>query len=78
MADLEYVAERLTKEIPPEEKILFEKAKQLLEQEQFLSAGLTDEERKLLKGFPLSTHLPVFVFAQAADCEKSRNFEIAL
>jgi len=68
LADLEYVYDRLDKELPPQEKELFEKLKTLLEKEQFLFSALSAEERKLLRGFPLVTVLPVGLFSDPADC----------
>jgi ribosome-binding ATPase YchF (GTP1/OBG family) len=59
LADLEYVQERLAKDISPEEKALFSKANEILEKEEFLFKHLSKEELKTLKGFPLLTVLPI-------------------
>ncbi|MFH1622781.1 MAG: DUF933 domain-containing protein [Candidatus Omnitrophota bacterium] len=61
LTDLEYVQDRLTKDVPQEEKALFTKAKDVLEKEDFLSKYLNIEELKILKGFPLLTILPVYL-----------------
>lgn len=69
LTDLEYVEERLTKELPTQEKDLFARAKALLEAEQFLSSKLSAEELKLLRGFPLVTNLPVYLLSDINDIE---------
>lgn len=67
LSDLEYVQERLSKEIPEQEKTLFSKAKEILEKEEFLSKHLNKEELKALKGFPLLTVLPVYLIKKEED-----------
>lgn len=69
LSDLEYVDDRLTKEIPPHEKELFEKSKSMLEQEHFLSSKLNQDELKILKGFPLLTTLPIYLLHAVDDVE---------
>ena len=71
LSDLEYVEDRLTKEISPQEKELFSKAKEILEKEEFLSKQLNPEELKILKGFPLITVLPVYLIREEADLNKA-------
>jgi ribosome-binding ATPase YchF (GTP1/OBG family) len=75
LSDLDYVQDRLTKEIPAEEKTLFSKAKEILEKEEFLSQRLTKEELKVLKGFPLLTMLPVYVIKNTEDLEDPEIFK---
>ena len=69
LSDLEYVQDRLTKEIPPQEKELFEKSKSLLEQEKFLSSELNNEELKILKGFPVISCFPVYLLDNIEDID---------
>jgi len=66
ISDLDYVAERLTKELTEEERILFLKCKEILEKEQFLFEILNLQQRKFLKGYPLMTILPI-VLAKDED-----------
>ncbi len=75
LSDLEYVQDRLTKEIPAEEKTLFSKAKETLEKEEFLSKRLSKEELKTLKGFPLLTILPIYLIKNTADLDEPQVFK---
>lgn len=71
LSDLEYVQDRLTKEIPAEEKALFNKAKEILEKEEFLYKHLSDAELKILRGFPLLTDLPVYLIKDDSSFDLS-------
>ena len=71
LSDLEYVQDRLTKEIPAEEKNLFNKVKEILEKEDFLYKHLSDAELKILKGFPLLTNLPVYLIKDDSSFDLS-------
>lgn len=73
LTDLEYVQERLTKEIPAEEKIIFTKANEVLEKEDFLFKHFSKDELKLLKGFPLLTILPVHLLKEGEDFDLSSD-----
>jgi ribosome-binding ATPase YchF (GTP1/OBG family) len=75
LSDLDYVQDRLTKEIPAEEKTLFSKAEEILEKEEFLSQRLDKEELKTLKGFPLLTTLPIYLIKGEADLEEPDIFK---
>ncbi|MDD5618664.1 MAG: DUF933 domain-containing protein [Candidatus Omnitrophica bacterium] len=75
LSDLEYVQERLAKEIPPDEKTLFSKAKEVLEKEDFLFKNFNKEELKILKGFPLITALPVYLIKDQSDLESEGVFK---
>jgi len=75
LSDLDYVQDRLIKEIPPEEKTLFSKAKEILEKEEFLSQRLNKDELKILKGFPLLTTLPVYLIKGMEDFQDSEIFK---
>jgi len=72
LSDLDYVQERLTKDLPLEEKDLFLKCKEALEKEQFLFQVINPDQQKFLKGYPLLTTLPI---ALAKD-EDSLDTEI--
>ncbi|MFC1646515.1 DUF933 domain-containing protein [Candidatus Omnitrophota bacterium] len=61
LSDLEYVQDRLNRDIPQEEKTLFNKAKDILEKEDFLFKHFNKEESKILRGFPLLTIMPVYL-----------------
>lgn len=73
LTDLDYVQDRLTKEIPTEEKSLFTKAKDILEKEDFLFKHFNSDELKLLKGFPLLTILPVYLIKDDSDFDLSQE-----
>jgi hypothetical protein len=75
LSDLDYIQDRITKEIPPEEKTLFSKAKEILEKEEFLSQRLTKDELKTLKGFPLLTTLPVYLIKSAEELKDPEIFK---
>lgn len=72
LTDLDYVQERLTKDIPPQEKELFIKAKDILEKEEFLSRNLNQEELRILKGFPLLTILCVYLIKDENDIDEQK------
>jgi len=61
LSDLDYVQERLSKDLPEEERALFTKCKEALEKEQFLYQAIDSNEQKILKGFPLRTILPIYL-----------------
>ncbi|MFC1752693.1 DUF933 domain-containing protein [Thermoproteota archaeon] len=67
ITDLDYVSERLAKEIPDQEKALFTRMKETLEKEELLFPTLTEDERKTLKGYPLISRLPVCLAKGPAD-----------
>jgi hypothetical protein len=71
LTDLEYVQDRLAKEISPEEKSLFTKADSILEKEDFLYKHFSSAELKLLKGFPLLTVLPVYLIPGDSNLDLS-------
>lgn len=73
LSDLEYVQERLGKDIPQEEKVLFTKAKDILEKEEFLFKYLNKEELKILKGFPLLTVIPVYLIKDESGFDLSQD-----
>ncbi|MBL7130186.1 MAG: DUF933 domain-containing protein [Candidatus Omnitrophica bacterium] len=73
LLDLEYAQDRLTKDIPQEEKVLFSKAKEILEEEDFLFKHFSKEELKILKGFPLLTVIPVYLIKDEADFDLSKT-----
>lgn len=73
LTDLDYVQDRLTKEIPTEEKNLFTKAKDILEKEDFLFKHFNSGELKLLKGFPLLTIVPVYLIKDDSDFDLSQE-----
>ena len=73
LSDLDYVQERLSKDIPEEEKVLFKKCKEALEKEQFLYQATDSDEKKFLKGFPLRTILPIYL-AKDEDSLDTENF----
>lgn len=75
LSDLEYVQDRLTKEIPEQEKTLFSKAKEILEKEDFLSKHLSKEELKTLKGFPLLTALPLYLIKDESDFSPQKDLK---
>jgi len=73
LTDIEYIQDRLTKEIPQEEKTLFAKASEILEKEDFLFKHFNSEELKLLKGFPLITTLPVYLIKDGSGLDLSQE-----
>jgi len=75
LSDLDYIQDRLSKEIPAEEKNLFLRAKEILEKEEFLSQRLNKEELKILKGFPLFTTLPVYLIKSEEDLNEKDVFK---
>lgn len=72
LMDLEYVQDRLTKNIPQEEKNLFSKAREVLEKEDFLFKNFSLEELKTLKGFPLVTITPIYLVKDEMDLDLSK------
>ena len=67
LTDLDYVQDRLNKDISQEEKTLFSKAKEILEKEEFLFSHFNQEELKILRGFPLITVLPIYLIKEETD-----------
>ncbi len=66
LKDLEFVETRLSRATEEAEKSLFNKLKEVLEKEQFISnAGLTAEEKKELVKYGLLTAKPVIVVGSA-------------
>ncbi|MCX8091203.1 MAG: DUF933 domain-containing protein [Verrucomicrobiae bacterium] len=62
LEDLEFVETRLGRASAQNERTALEKARCALEQERPVSrAGLSEEETRLLRGYPLVTHRPVTV-----------------
>ncbi len=62
LKDLEFVETRLTREPPAAEKSVLEKLKNVLEKEEFCSsAGLSDEEKKIISGYGLVTLKPIIL-----------------
>ncbi|MDD5005017.1 MAG: DUF933 domain-containing protein [Candidatus Omnitrophica bacterium] len=75
LSDLEYVQDRLTKDIPDAEKTLFSKAKEILEKEEFLFKHLSKEELKILRGFPLLTVIPVYLIKDEDSFDEDKDLK---
>jgi ribosome-binding ATPase YchF (GTP1/OBG family) len=69
--DLEYIEQRLNKEIPQAQRKLLLKCKQALDNEQFLSSvELVPEERRFLEELPLLSLRPVYLAGPDSSLEE--------
>jgi len=69
LSDLEYVQDRLAKETSAQDKELFSKAKDVLEKEEFLFKHFDKDNLKILRGFPLITVLPIYLFKNEGEID---------